>query len=240
MTRFRAVLALTVSIAGIAALRGQTAETAARVIVLVDDLHIDFRSSPRLRQFLLKRILPPLTGHVIGLVTTGYSSISVAPTTDMATLVAALGRVTGGGLRPQDVVQQSQGATSERNARGRIAVATARDVIEAMPVPAGGTVMIYVSGGYGYVDLANDLADLVAAAQHANTRIYTFDSRAIFDSPTLGPDPSRERAWTAYVLEAQDSLRMLAAETGGQFVSAVWDVDTVLSEVGRELKSDGR
>lgn len=56
----------------------------------------------------------------------------------------------------------------------------------------------------------------------------------IFDGATLGPNPppSLERAWTAYLLEAQDSLRMLAERTGGQFVSAVWDIDTVMKEIG--------
>ena len=121
MKRLRAVLALIGLIPVIATLTGETAERPARVIVLVDDYHIDFRSTPRVRGVLLKSVLPPLAGQVIGLVTTGYSSVSLSPTTNATSLVAGVQGVTGGSLEAADLIQQSDGGSAERIRRARIA-----------------------------------------------------------------------------------------------------------------------
>jgi hypothetical protein len=151
-------------------------------------------------------------------------------------LISSVRRAVGGSLRPEQLVEHQSGI-AERLRRGRIAIGTAQDAVRAVPVGTMGPVMIYFGGGWGDDDLAADLAELVTAATRANIRIFTFDSRAILDDPNLAPTPSSERVWAAYLVNAQDTLRMVAERTGGQYVSASWDIDSVMSEIARELKN---
>ena len=143
---------------------GSTASTAARgsldsdtvVVLFVDDLHIEFRSTPAVRDVLINRILPSVIGggQKVGIVTTGYSPISLAPTSDRAILLARLRTITGGGLRPDAVLRQH----AERIRRAQVALSVAKDTIAALAVRGTGrTLLIYLSDGYGEPELAGEL-----------------------------------------------------------------------------------
>src|SRR3990172_2634975 len=96
-----------------------TNDAAGRVfLIFIDDLHLDFRLTPRTRD-LMQRMLRNLVheGDMFGIVSTGTSSISEQLTYDRQVLEAAVSRVTGGGLRPEDIiktVQTSQGPAELR------------------------------------------------------------------------------------------------------------------------------
>ncbi len=80
-----------------------TNDAAGRVFLLfIDDLHLDFRSTPRTRD-LIKRMMRLLIheGDMFGIVSTGHSSISEQLTYDRQILESAISRVTGGGLKRQ-------------------------------------------------------------------------------------------------------------------------------------------
>jgi VWFA-related protein len=63
-------------------------------------------------------------------------------------------------------------------------------------------------------DLVRELAELTRAANRANATIYTIDPRGLVAGPDVDLD-IRAPEWNAYVRNSQDSLRVIAEETGG-------------------------
>ena len=63
-------------------------------------------------------------------------------------------------------------------------------------------------------DLVRELAELTRAANRANATIYTIDPRGLSAGPDVDLD-IRAPEWNAYLRNAQDSLRVIAEETGG-------------------------
>ena len=61
------------------------------------------------RDMLVRAAAPPgAVGRVFGIVTTGTSSLSIQLTYDRQVLDDAIKRITGGGLKPEDIVQGMQ------------------------------------------------------------------------------------------------------------------------------------
>jgi VWFA-related protein len=63
-------------------------------------------------------------------------------------------------------------------------------------------------------DLVRELAELTRAANRANATIYTIDPRGLAAGPDVDTD-IRTPEWNAYLRTSQDSLRVIAEETGG-------------------------
>jgi VWFA-related protein len=63
-------------------------------------------------------------------------------------------------------------------------------------------------------DLVRELAELTRAANRANATIYTIDPRGLAAGPDIDVD-IRAPEWNAYVRNSQDSLRVIAEQTGG-------------------------
>ena len=132
-----------------------TNDAAGRVFVIfIDDLHLDFRQTPRTRD-LMKRMLTNLIheGDMFGIVSTGTSSISEQMTYDRQVLEAAVSRVTGSGLRPDDIIKysQSSGQHSELRYRAHVAFKTAYDLMRNLEnVRNRRKAVIYISSGYDF------------------------------------------------------------------------------------------
>jgi len=83
----------------------QPAGTGRTVLIVIDDLHLDFRLTPRMREFLKRFAADAFRdGDLVGIVSTGHSSISERYTSDPRVLQSAIDRMTGGGLRPDELV----------------------------------------------------------------------------------------------------------------------------------------
>lgn len=67
---------------------------------------------------------------------------------------------------------------------------------------------------FAEANLARELTELTRAANRANATIYTIDPRGVVAGPDIG-DNVEPGAWRDYVSRAQDTLRVLAHETGG-------------------------
>jgi VWFA-related protein len=132
-----------------------TNDAAGRVFVIfIDDLHLDFRQTPRTRD-LMKKMLTNLVheGDMFGIVSTGTSSISEQMTYDRQVLESAVGRVTGSGLRPEDIIKYSQsaGQHSELRYRAHVAFKTAYDLMRNLEnVRNRRKAVIYISSGYDF------------------------------------------------------------------------------------------
>jgi VWFA-related protein len=63
-------------------------------------------------------------------------------------------------------------------------------------------------------DLVSELAELTRAANRANATIYTIDPRGLPAGPDIDQD-IKVPEWNAHLRVSQDSLRVIADETGG-------------------------
>ena len=267
-----------------------TNDAAGRVFLLfIDDLHLDFRSTPRTRE-LIKKMLKLLIheGDMFGIVTTGYSSISEQLTYDRQVLDSAISRITGGGLKAKEIIESQQGSNgpTELRHRAHVAFSTAYDLMRNLEkLQNRRKAVIYISSGYDFnpfeqsrleetarrmhlgdnssdgtgssqsgvqqllsdpfyrtqqssqmlaeADLIRELAELTRAANRANATLYTIDPRGLVAGQDLDDEVPTEE-WNAYVRDTQDSLRVLAEETGGIAVVNQNDFDKALKRIDNE------
>jgi VWFA-related protein len=82
-------------------------------------------------------------------------------------------------------------------------------------------------------DLAMDLNEVTRAANRANTTIYTIDPRGLVAGGDIEEqvDPTE---WNEYLRKSQDSLRVLAEDTGGLAVVNQNDFDKALKRIDAE------
>jgi VWFA-related protein len=133
-----------------------TSDSSGRVFLLfIDDLHLDFRSTPKTRD-LIKRMLRLLIhdGDMFGIVTTGTSSVEQQLTYDRQILESAISRITGNALRPSEILNQgswgAQGPIEVRH-RTRVAFETAYDLMKNLErVQNRRKAVIYISSGYDF------------------------------------------------------------------------------------------
>ena len=117
-----------------------TNDAAGRIFVIfVDDLHLDFRNTGRIRA-LFKQVAEELIheGDMFAVVSSGPASIEIPLTYDRRRLDEALKKVTGGGMRPQDILDQPDGAQGppELRYRAHTAMSTVYDILKSLGVGA--------------------------------------------------------------------------------------------------------
>ncbi|MEO8683034.1 MAG: VWA domain-containing protein [Vicinamibacterales bacterium] len=253
-------------------------DTAGRIfVIIVDDLHLDFRNTGRIRD-LFKKIGKSLVheGDMFSIVSTGPSSIAIDPTYDRKILDEAIKKITGNGLKPSDVIQGAEGADgpSEVRYRAHVAFSTANDMLVQMEkINNRRKAVVWVSQGYDFdpfkdsrlgedpvfggrfgqtreegqqqndqfktnnqfadADLARELGELTRTANRANATIYTIDPRGLVAGADLDEtlDPVE---YSEYVRKSQDSLRVLAEETGGIAVVNQNNFDKALKRIDAE------
>ena len=120
--------------------------------IFVDDLHLDFRNTGRIRE-LFKKISEELVheGDMFGIVSTGPSSIAIDLTYDRRRLTEAIKKISGAGLAPKDIldVPQGQQGPPEVRHRAHVAFSTAEDMMRQLEsVHNRRKAFIYVSNGY--------------------------------------------------------------------------------------------
>jgi VWFA-related protein len=123
-------------------------------IIFVDDLHLDFRNTGRIRD-LFKKISTELVheGDMFAIVSTGPSSIEIQPTYDRRRLDEARNKITGGGLKPQEILEAPEGAEgpAELRYRAHVAFSTAYDMLKSLEtVHHRRKAFIYISNGYDF------------------------------------------------------------------------------------------
>ena len=132
-----------------------TNDAAGRIfLIFVDDLHLDFRNTGRIRQ-LFTKISKNLVhdGDMFGIVSTGPSSLAIDLTYDRQVLDAAIKKITGNGLRPTDIIQgaETSEGPSEVRYRAHVAFSTAYDLMKNLEkVHNRRKAVIYVSNGYDF------------------------------------------------------------------------------------------
>ena len=130
-------------------------DTAGRILLFfVDDLHLDFSQTPRLRQ-LFQKIGKELVheGDMFGVVSTGTSSIAIDLTYDRKRLDEAIKKMSGGALKPSEIIESGQGPNgpTELRYRAHVAFSTAYDMVRNLEkVHNRRKAVVYVSNGYDF------------------------------------------------------------------------------------------
>jgi VWFA-related protein len=123
-------------------------------ILFIDDLHLDFRNTGRVRE-LLKKIKTTLIhqGDMFGVVSSGTSSIEIDLTYDLKRIDEAIKKTMGGALKPTDIIQGPEGSEgpTEVRYRAHVAFSAAADMLENLSkVHNRRKALIYVSNGYDF------------------------------------------------------------------------------------------
>jgi VWFA-related protein len=259
-----------------------TNDAAGRIFLFfVDDLHMNFRDTPRIRQ-LFKKMSKELIheGDMFGVVSTGTSSIAIDMTYDRKRMDEAIDKISGSALKPSDIISEPQSGNgpSELRYRAHVAFSTAYDIVNNLAkVQNRRKAVIYVSDGYDFspfegaryadpnvvgqtnslarqfrdmgsdtdpfqtrqqnefadADLTRELSELTRAANRANCTFYTIDPRGLVAGADLDEDVDPTE-WNAYLQKSQDSLRVIAEQTGGFAVINQNDFDKALKRIDAE------
>jgi len=245
-------------------------------VQIVDDLHLDFRNTGRIRE-LFKKISKTLVheGDMFSIVSTGPSSLAIDPTYDRKVLDEAIKKITGSGLKPADIIQGADGpdGPSEVRYRAHVAFSTAFDMLTQMEkINNRRKAVIWVSNGYDFnpfaesrlgedpifggrfgqtrdegkaqqgttnqnqfadADLARELSEVTRTANRANSTLYTIDPRGLVAGTDLDEQMDPQE-YAEYVRKSQDSLRVLAEETGGIAVVNQNNFDKALKRIDAE------
>jgi VWFA-related protein len=246
-------------------------------LIIVDDLHFDFRNLGRIRD-LFKRISRQLIhdGDMFSIVSTGPSSIAVDPTYDRKILDDSINKISGSALQPSEVIQGPESAEgpAEVRYRAHVAFRTVYDMLVQLErITNRRKAVIWVSNGFDFdpfaksrlgedpvfggrfgqtreqgqqqrdqfnrgqtfadADLVRELAEVTRTANRANATLYTIDPRGLIAGPEIDQqlDPAE---FSEHVRKTQDSLRVLADETGGIAVVNQNDFDKALKRIDAE------
>ena len=132
-----------------------TNDASGRIFILfIDDLHLDFKNTARVRD-LLKKIKGTLIhqGDMFGIVSSGTSSIAIDLTYDMKRIDEAIKKVMGGALKPTDIIQgpEGQDGPTEVRYRAHVAFSAAAELMDNLSkVHNRRKALIYVSNGYDF------------------------------------------------------------------------------------------
>ena len=187
-------------------------------VLLVDDLHLDFRNTGRIRDFL-KTLLNDVVrdGDLAAIHTTGPSkgSTQLVSPRDLSPVLKTL---TGSGMKPNEIVAALQEAgreTEELRLRAQMTLSGARAAVRLLAfADSRRRAVLYLGNGYTLeTDTSAQSRELISAARAIGVRIFAFDG-ANLDGVLSAAAPS-DPEWHAYRAAARESLKTIAQQTGG-------------------------
>lgn len=130
-------------------------DTSGRIFLFfVDDLHLQFQNTGRVRE-LFKKIGKNLIhdGDLFGIVSSGPSSISIDMTYDRKRLDEAINKMTGGGLKPSEIIGTGSGSEgpTELRYQAHVAFSTMQEALDNLEkVHNRRKALVWVSEGYDF------------------------------------------------------------------------------------------
>jgi VWFA-related protein len=161
-------------------------DTAGRIIIFViDDLHLDFRDTHRVRKLfrdMAKELIHE--GDLFGIVSTGTSSIAIDLTYDRTRMEEAANRITGGGLRPSEIIQQSATGETPQEVmhRANVAFETVYQLLNNLEqAQHRRKAVVLISNGYDFDPFASSRAGTAGSMFLNNRNVDPNDpSNALF------------------------------------------------------------
>ena len=236
-------------------------DAAGRIIIFViDDLHLNARDTPRLRQ-LFRQMAKELVhdGDLFGVVSTGTSSIAIDLTYDLTRMEEAANKIAGSSLRPSEILQQSSSGQVPQEVmhRANVAFETIYQMLGNLQnAQHRRKAVVLISNGYDFdpfaatraansdpllnlgtqfndADLVGRLAELTRQANRVNATVYAFDPRGLVAGQDID-EPVDPVEWATHLRKTQDSLRVIADLTGGFAVVNTNDFASAMKKIDAE------
>ena len=162
-------------------------DAAGRIIIFViDDLHLEFRDTHRIRRLfrdMAKELIHE--GDLFGIVSTGTSSIAIDLTYDRGRMEEAANRITGGGLKPSEIIQQSATGETPQEVmhRANVAFETVYDMLNNLQQTQNRRkAVVLISNGYDFDPFAGSRAGTADSVFLNNRNVDPTDpSNAMFN-----------------------------------------------------------
>ncbi len=198
-------------------------------LLVVDDLHLEFRMTPRTRQLVGGAIATLLKSNTrVAIVSTSDHVPLTGPTTDAKMLDGAVSHTVGVAFKPSEILSLGPQVNAELDHRGRMAfTSTSRALATIVANAAGGKVdVIYFSAGY-LSGAISPPEELVASSLRLNAPVHTVDVFEILEASAAqaGLDT------TVHHLGAHQSLIDLATKTHGSAVQTLDDFGQLLTRM---------
>ncbi|HKY21130.1 MAG TPA: VWA domain-containing protein [Vicinamibacterales bacterium] len=151
-------------------------DTAGRVLLFViDDLHMVFRDTHRIRR-LFRDMAKELVheGDLFGIVSTGTSSIAIDLTYDRTRMEEAANKITGGGLKPSEIIQQSSMGETPQEVmhRANVAFSTVYDMLTKLEQTHNRRkAVVLISNGYDFDPFASSRAGTAGVGMLNNRNV---------------------------------------------------------------------
>jgi len=186
-------------------------------VFFVDDLHLQFGSTGRVRE-LFKKISKQLLhdGDLFGIVSSGPSSISVQMTYDKRRLDEAINKMTGAELKPEEIIDQSgsaPGAPSEVRYRVGVAFKVVYELLQNLDkVHDRRKALVYVSDGYDLNPFEDSRLGLMDPSSPflQNTMQRELNQQAKYAGEERGQDPTMTHPRMAGEQRGPSVVRQLA------------------------------
>jgi len=225
--------------AGSAGVRASAADDAAWVIV-VDDLHLPFVQTGRLRDLLRKVAAEVIQEgdrylfHASGPSATSLTTSALTDDRDLAS--SAIKMITGNGLKDSDIFPAGAGATPvyEVLYRANTALDAAEAAVFALTREAAPhQAIVYVSNGFDvetFPALAERVRAVARRARENNITIFAIDP------PVLQTLPTSDPRIDAYVVATRRSLNMMAGATGGFVIDRLVEPGADLKRISAQMR----
>jgi hypothetical protein len=215
-----------------AAVWAQTPERRA-FLLAVDDLHLDFRSTPRVRTILQDIVKRAREDDVWALVTTGLSSVRVNPGPASAVL-EAVGHVAGNEVAARESLNAFGDADRATIIRRR---ASGADAMIGLAISyfarttRGPLNIVYLTDGYD-ARMVPALSEVVRNTAETRSRFVVVAVRDVIPAPDP-PGDVKPDEWAAYLDARRTSIRALAEQTGGTAVFSRDELDAALTRLSQ-------
>jgi hypothetical protein len=208
-------------------------------LIFVDDLHLDFRNTGRLRD-LLRSTASTLVrdGDAVTMLADGPSGMQFEAfdIKDRQSFHSAIKLVTGNALKPSDIIRSPD--PREARYRAQRAVSAARALVDAgARTPRMRAALLYVSNGYSGNDgaVSEGVATVREHAFRSRVPIFSLDPRLLYGKHDLDALVSPEE-WAAHWTSTRSSLRSLVAGTGGLVNEEGDELSAVLRRIAEAVR----
>jgi hypothetical protein len=207
-------------------------------LFLIDDLHIDFRTTGIVRTWLRSLVKALIReDDVFAAVTTGPSSMSVGWLAGLADLDAGIRRVSGAALKPEEARRFPEGA-DELVYRARVSIKAATEFLATAPEhDSRRRVLVYVGKGFDIGDpLSDEIQSLLTEAWRLNATLIAVDPTVLPGSSATVPslaDAQRMRGIDA----RRRSLEAFALPTDGFVLADEASVRDAATRISSAVRS---
>lgn len=207
-------------------------------LIVVDDLHLDFRNTGHIRTLLRSIALELIRDGDAFVLRSPGPSPSIELTTDRSQLDAAISRVAGHALPPDAILLSSQAdeRLDEVRHRESLAGSVATQLLYADRSSAERRqAMLYISNGYHLEPPDAKIAAFASAAQQSHVTVFAMNARVLPGAPAV-PAPGDPARWASYRAAMLKSLRAIAEPTGGFAVLDEADFADALPRISRRMR----